>query len=126
MAKERETKDTEEFQDLLLQGRKKGGMLTYEEINAALAPEEVDAERIEDLLNTLHEEGIRTEGERDAPEWSDTGRALRPAVVTPPEDDSGPSPRIQFDCTCGTSDASLCFLRKKRFNWRSDSKSRVY
>jgi RNA polymerase primary sigma factor len=94
MAKERENKESEEIQGLLTQGRKKGGVLTYEEINAALAPEEVDAERIEDLLQTLHDEGIRTEGEREAPEWEHAtpGRAPRPAIVAPPDDDAGPSP----------------------------------
>jgi RNA polymerase primary sigma factor len=94
MVKERETKNSTELQDLLTRGRKRGGLLTYEEINATLSAEEGDAGHLEEILQTVSDEGIRVVEERELPEWSEEGhRGTRPAVVTPPlEEDSGPSP----------------------------------
>ena len=93
VTKERETKASEGLQELLAQGRKKGGLLTYEDINASLPAEEVDAEHLEEILHTISEEGIRVVEERETPEWvASGGRAHRPAVVAPVDDDAGPSP----------------------------------
>jgi len=93
VTKERENKASEGLQELLAQGRKKGGLLTYEDINASLPAEEVDAEHLEEILHTISEEGIRVVEERETPEWvASGGRPHRPAVVAPVEDDAGPSP----------------------------------
>ena len=93
MVKERETKTSDHLQELLAQGRKKGGLLTYEEINAALSPEEMEAEHLEDILQAVADEGIRVVEEREMPGWAQGGgRAPRAAVVAPPEEETGPSP----------------------------------
>ncbi len=94
MVKERESREVEGLEGLLVRGRKRGGLLTYEEINAALPPEEVDAEHLEDLLQMVTAEGIRVVGERESTAWGTAppARASRPAVVTPVEEEAGPSP----------------------------------
>ena len=92
LVKEREPKTTDHLQELLEKGRKKGGLLTYEEINSVLSPEEMEAEHLEDILQTVADEGIRVVEEREAAEWPEAGRPLRPAIVAPPEEDVGPSP----------------------------------
>jgi len=58
MPQEVELKDREDIQKLLEQGRKQGGILTYEEISDSLAAEDVDAEQIDEILQAVTSEGI--------------------------------------------------------------------
>ncbi|MBI3909618.1 MAG: RNA polymerase sigma factor RpoD, partial [Armatimonadetes bacterium] len=51
-------KEMPEVSRLLDRGRRQG-QLTYDEINEALRAEEVDAEQIEDILQSFESEGIR-------------------------------------------------------------------
>jgi len=51
-------RDTEEVQKLVEQGRKRGGVLTYEEINDTLT-DDVDPDQIDQILQTVADEGIQ-------------------------------------------------------------------
>jgi RNA polymerase primary sigma factor len=53
-----DVRDSEEVQKLLEQGRKRGGVLTYEEINDTLT-EDVDPDQIDQILQTVADEGIQ-------------------------------------------------------------------
>ena len=54
-----EIKDNVEVRKLLEEGKRKG-VLTYDEISDALShQEDIDAEQIEDLLQTFADEGIQ-------------------------------------------------------------------
>ncbi|NIM04910.1 MAG: hypothetical protein GTO55_03060, partial [Armatimonadetes bacterium] len=87
------TKTSGTLQELLARGRKKGGLLTFEEINAALSAEDMEADRLEDILQSVAEQGIRVVEEREVAQWAEgRRRAPRPAIVAPPDEDSGPSP----------------------------------
>jgi RNA polymerase primary sigma factor len=48
-----------EVEKLLERGRQSGGMLTYEEINDMLAGEDLDAEALDEILETVSNEGIQ-------------------------------------------------------------------
>jgi RNA polymerase primary sigma factor len=50
---------SQEVEKLLERGRQSGGMLTYEEINDILAGEDLDAESIDEILETVSNEGIQ-------------------------------------------------------------------
>jgi RNA polymerase primary sigma factor len=50
---------SQEVEKLLERGRQSGGMLTYEEINDMLAGEDLDAESIDEILETVSSEGIQ-------------------------------------------------------------------
>jgi RNA polymerase primary sigma factor len=94
MAKERGAKTSDTLlQELVARGRKQGGLLTFEEVNAALSPEETESNHLEDILQSVAEEGIRVVEERETAQWSGGRRhPPRPAIVSPPEEDAGPSP----------------------------------
>jgi len=53
------TGHSQEVEKLLERGRQSGGMLTYEEINDLLAGEDLDAESIDEILETVSNEGIQ-------------------------------------------------------------------
>ena len=59
MARRRELKRSDEVQKLLEQGRKQGGVLTYEEINDTLSEDRVDPDQLDDILQLVGDEGIR-------------------------------------------------------------------
>ena len=50
---------SQEVEKLLERGRQSGGVLTYEEINDLLAGEDLDAESIDEILETVSSEGIQ-------------------------------------------------------------------
>ncbi len=50
---------SQEVEKLLERGRQSGGVLTYEEINDILAGEDLDAESIDEILETVSSEGIQ-------------------------------------------------------------------
>jgi RNA polymerase primary sigma factor len=90
MSKRRDIKQTEEVQKLLEQGRRKGGVLTYAEVNDTLGEEQFDAEQLDDILQAVGDEGIRVVegGEglgREAGERVGVRRA-RAAVALPEEE----------------------------------------
>jgi len=53
------TGHSQEVEKLLERGRQSGGILTYEEINDLLAGEDLDAESIDEILETVSSEGIQ-------------------------------------------------------------------
>jgi RNA polymerase primary sigma factor len=59
-------RDPEELKKLLRKARRQDGALSYDDINQTLAEEEIDPDRLDDLLASLAERGVRV-GER-APE----------------------------------------------------------
>jgi len=59
MARRRDPRQSEEVQKLLEQGRKKGGVLTYAEINDALNEDQIDPDQLDDILQMVGNEGIR-------------------------------------------------------------------
>lgn len=50
---------SQEVEKLLERGRQSGGTLTYEEINDVLAGEELDADSLDEILETVSNEGIQ-------------------------------------------------------------------
>ncbi len=58
MPQEGDLRDREDVQKLLEQGRKQGGVLTYEEISDSLSADDVDPEQIDEILQTVANEGI--------------------------------------------------------------------
>ena len=58
MPPEGDIREREDVQKLLEQGRKQGGVLTYEEISDTLSADEVDPEQIDEILQTVTSEGI--------------------------------------------------------------------
>ncbi len=102
MARRRDVKQSAEVQKLLEQGRKKGGVLTYEEINDTLNQERIDPDQLDDILQLVDDEGIRvieksdsTERHQQAREAPSRGGARTavaqaevPAVEGIPPDDS--------------------------------------
>ncbi len=53
------TSHSQEVEKLLERGRQSGGILTYEEINDLLAGEDLDADSIDEILETVSNEGIQ-------------------------------------------------------------------
>ena len=73
-----EIKDHVEVRKLLAEGKRKG-VLTYDEINDTLSQQEdLDAEQIEDLLQTLADEGIQV-----VDKVKDADLIAEPAAETP-------------------------------------------
>jgi len=72
------TSHSQEVEKLLERGRQSGGMLTYEEINDLLAGEDLDAESIDEILETVSNEGIQVV--EKAPEATE---AAAPAAAAP-------------------------------------------
>ena len=58
MPQEGDLREREDVQKLLEQGRKQGGVLTYEEISDSLGTDEPDPEQIDEILQTVASEGI--------------------------------------------------------------------
>jgi len=92
MAERRDLKQSEEVQKLLEQGRKQGNVLTYEDINDTLNEEQVDPDRLDDILQMVGDEGIKvvekSEGNSSSSSASSTSRRTgsRTAVASAPED----------------------------------------
>ena len=91
MARRRELKRSDEVQKLLEQGRKQGGVLTYEEINDTLSEDRVDPDQLDDILQLVGDEGIRVVQKSDRAEQVTgpaPGRrsAARTAVAHPAEE----------------------------------------
>jgi RNA polymerase primary sigma factor len=92
MSKRPDIRQTEEVQKLLEQGRRKGGVLTYAEVNDTLGEEQFDAEQLGDILQAVGDEGIRVvEGSeelgQEAAERAGVRRAgARTAVALPEEE----------------------------------------
>jgi RNA polymerase primary sigma factor len=88
-------KDSEELRRLIEEGKRKG-VLTYDEINDTLShQEELDAEQVDDILQTFADEGIRiVEKAREFPDSPmpegvhvDPEAIVRTAVVEPTAED---------------------------------------
>jgi len=58
LAKASSTKEAEQIQKMLERGRKRGGVLTYEEVNDLLSAQNIDPDRMDDILETVANEGI--------------------------------------------------------------------
>ncbi len=59
MSRRGDLRQSEEVQKLLEQGRRKGGVLTYAEINDTLSDDRVDPDQLDDILQLVGDEGIR-------------------------------------------------------------------
>ncbi len=59
MSRRGDLRQSEEVQKLLEQGRRKGGVLTYAEINDSLTEDRVDPDQLDDILQLVGDEGIR-------------------------------------------------------------------
>jgi RNA polymerase primary sigma factor len=77
MSRRGDLRQSEEVQKLLEQGRRKGGVLTYAEVNDALSDDRVDPDQLDDILQVVGDEGIRIVEE---PEESSGGREPARAV----------------------------------------------
>ncbi|HUU55118.1 MAG TPA: RNA polymerase sigma factor RpoD [Armatimonadota bacterium] len=103
MPQRRDLKQSEEVQKLLEQGRKQGNVLTYEDINDTLNEDQVDPDRLDDILQMVGDEGIKviqksddsggsqsTSSERRSTSRTAVARAPEelPAVEGIPPDDS--------------------------------------
>jgi len=93
MSVRRDMKQTEEVQKLVEQGRRKGGVLTYAEVNDALGEEQFDAEQLGDILQAMGDEGIRVveageEPGREPSERAGVRRTSARTVVALPEEES--------------------------------------
>jgi RNA polymerase sigma factor RpoD-like protein len=92
MARRRDLRESGELQRLLEQGRKQGGVLTYEEINDTLSEERVDPDQLDEILQMVGDEGIRViekpeESEREtATRVAERRGAARTAVAQPEEE----------------------------------------
>ncbi len=89
MLRRREPRQDEEVQKLLAQGRRKGGVLTYAEVNDALGEEQFDADQLEGILQAVSDEGIRVIEEdegRVADERAARRAAARTVVAVPEEE----------------------------------------
>jgi len=89
MLRRRESRQDEEVQKLLAQGRRKGGVLTYAEVNDALGEEQFDADQLEGILQAVSDEGIRVIEEdegRVADERAARRAAARTVVAVPEEE----------------------------------------
>ena len=91
MPQRRDLKQSEEVQKLLEQGRKQGNVLTYEDINDTLNEDQVDPDRLGDILQMVGDEGIKvgeksddTGGSRSAS--SERRSSSRTAVASAPEE----------------------------------------
>ncbi|MDO8684160.1 MAG: RNA polymerase sigma factor RpoD [Armatimonadota bacterium] len=75
-------KDSEELRILIEEGKRKG-VLTYDEINDTLShQEELDAEQLDDILQTFADEGIRVvEKSREFPEVIPGGVVVEGAII---------------------------------------------
>ena len=69
MSRRTDLRQSEEVQKLLEQGRRKGGVLTYAEINDSLTEERIDPDQLDDILQLVGDEGIRVVEESE-----DSGR----------------------------------------------------
>jgi len=67
MPRRPELRQSEEVQKLLEQGRRKGGVLTYAEINDTLSEDRVDSDQLDDILQLVGDEGIRVVEESEDP-----------------------------------------------------------
>ena len=59
MADDEQLKDSAQVRKLVARGKKQGGVLTYEEVNDTLGSEELDADRIDEILQAVGEQGIQ-------------------------------------------------------------------
>ena len=111
----------------LVQKGKERGYVTYDELNAALPPDQVSSEQIEDTMAMLSEAGVNVvEGEeqeeapaanrrsRPRPPWR---RPRRPARTR-----SSAAPTTRCACTCARWARSSCCRARARS--RSPSASR--
>jgi len=71
------TGHSQEVEKLLERGRQSGGMLTYEEINDLLAGEDLDADSLDEILETVSSEGIQVV--EKLPEATEAAPAPAPA-----------------------------------------------
>jgi len=67
MPRRGDLRQSEEVQKLLEQGRRKGGVLTYAEINDTLSDDRVDPDQLDDILQLVGDEGIRVVEESEDP-----------------------------------------------------------
>ncbi len=93
MARRRETRDTreeEEVQKLLAQGRRKGGVLTYEEVNDALGEEHFSADQLDSILQAVSDQGVQVvdSGEARAGERGSRRAADKNVLVVPPGEET--------------------------------------
>jgi len=91
MAQRRDLKQSEEVQKLLEQGRKQGNVLTYEDINDTLNEDQVDPDRLDDILQMVGDEGIKVveksdDSGRSRPSSSERRSTSRTAVAYAPEE----------------------------------------
>ncbi len=92
MARRRDLKKPDEVQKLVEQGRKQGGVLTYEEVNDTLSEDRVDPDQLDDILQMVGDEGIRVVEKAAAPHREPDSRttgkpaATRTAVAHPEEE----------------------------------------
>src|SRR5512136_1441630 len=76
MSRRSDLRQSEEVQKLLEQGRRKGGVLTYAEVNDALSEDRVDPDQLDDILQVVGDEGIRIVEEPEEPARDTMARAL--------------------------------------------------
>jgi len=75
---EMHTSHSQEVEKLLERGRQSGGMLTYEEINDMLAGEDLDADSLDEILETVSNEGIQV-----VEKHPETAEVATPAAAAP-------------------------------------------
>ena len=82
-----ELKGNDRLQRLIEEG-KRSGVLTYDQINDTLRHEDINAEQVDDILQTFADEGIRVvEKVKDVPEETDTDEDEYGGKETEPADE---------------------------------------
>jgi RNA polymerase primary sigma factor len=71
---------SQEVEKLLERGRASGGVLTYEEINDILAGEDLDADSLDEILETVTGEGIQVV--EKVPETAEPAQPAQPAAAS--------------------------------------------
>jgi RNA polymerase primary sigma factor len=72
------TSHSQEVEKLLERGRQSGGVLTYEEINDILSGEDLDADSLDEILETVTNEGIQVV--EKVPETTEAARPAAPST----------------------------------------------
>ena len=96
----------------LLARAKKRGVITYDELNAALPPDQMSSEQIEDVMSAISEMGVNIVENDDSDDEEDEKEAEEEEID--PLDDGGPRPAaaVKKEAVDRTDDPVRMYLRE--------------